>query len=65
MWSDGEMYVRLHMDTREGPDEGPQPNVALYFPIHDWEAIVSTAASKRRELELRSFSGDSDNTNLV
>lgn len=65
MWFDGEMFVKFSAVTREVDEEAPQPKVTLYFHIHDWEAMTAVAKSKRRDLELRSYHNDSDDTASV
>jgi hypothetical protein len=64
LWDDGVMQVRLQLQ-QDDPDMNPQPDVIVALTAHQWEALVATVASQRRELELRSFGANGDDTEEV
>lgn len=71
MWNNGEMHVKItattdNSDNEEHRDEWKrQPSTTLYIDIHTWAALVAMTASKRQELELRSFPIDGDKTQFL
>lgn len=71
LWNDGEMMARIRA-VDAGVDEGVpaeerkvQPDVTLWFNIHDFEGIAAAIASKRRELEMRSFCDQDNKANII
>lgn len=65
LWDDGIMMVRLELESRPVSHENAQPNILVGLTSHAWEALVASVASKRRELELRSFPDDGDSTEEI
>ena len=66
LWDCATMNARIEIACPGNPEvENPQPDIILAMDIHTWDAIVAYIASKRRELELRSFHDSEDDTEEV